>query len=65
MRIDMNGFKATSDEIVAFVEVYKTSDLEEGDHHQEFADKLNLSRNDAKGLCHKINYYYNMGVFPK
>lgn len=56
------------DELSAFVRVYKqplaSIKISEGeDLHQQFANELLLPRQDAKVLCHKINYHYNMGVF--
>ena len=56
------------DELSAFVKVYKqplaSIKIAEGeDLHQQFADELLLPRQEAKVLCHKINYYHSMGVF--
>lgn len=56
------------DELAAFVRIYKqplaSVKIAEGqDLHQEFANELLLPRQEAKVLCHKINYYHNMGVF--
>lgn len=56
------------DGLSAFVRVYKqplaSIKIAEGeDLHQQFANELLLPRQEAKVLCHKINYHYNMGVF--
>lgn len=57
-------------ELVIFVRIYKqplaSIKIAEGeDLHQQFADELLLPRQEAKVLCHQINYYYNMGVFSE
>ena len=58
----------SEEEIAAFVKVYKqpyaSVKIAEGvDLHQQFADELQISRQDAKRLCHQINYTFDMRVF--
>ena len=57
-------------ELAAFIRIYKQKGaalkIAQGeDLHQQFADELLLDRDEAKTLCHKINYTYNMGVFTR
>lgn len=58
----------SEEELLAFIKVYKNPEtplkFSKGeDLHQEFANELNISRSEAKSLCHKINYLHNMSVF--
>ena len=60
--------KITDEQILAFVKVYKQPKasllIAEGvDLHQQFADELMIDRLSAKGLCHRINYTFDMKVF--
>lgn len=57
----------SDDKIKAFVKVYMQGQakikLAEGyDFHQEFANELGISRQDAKVLFHKINYSLDYSV---
>lgn len=56
------------EQILAFVKVYKQPRasilIAEGiDLHQQFADDLQIDRQSAKELCHRINYSFDMRVF--
>lgn len=58
----------TDDQIAVFVKVYKQPyahiKIAEGlDLHQQFANELQMDRQDAKRLCHQINYTFDMRVF--
>lgn len=64
----MNHF--SDSELAAFIRIYKQKaaalKIAQGeDLHQQFADKLLLDRDEAKSLCHQINYTYKMGVFNR
>jgi len=57
----------TLEQVSAMKEVYFDRDdveslIENGyDFHQEFADRVGLSRQEAKGLFHEINYRFRLG----
>ena len=60
--------KFTEQQILAFVKVYKQDyaqiKIVEGvDLHQQFANELCIDRQDAKQLCHMINYNLDMRAF--
>jgi hypothetical protein len=52
----------TSEEITVWVEVYCAKYKDNSDMHQEFADKLHITRHDAKKLAHKIAYSCHQGL---
>lgn len=58
----------TDEQKLAFIKVYKqpyaSVKIAEGvDLHQQFANILMMDRQDAKRLCHQINYTLDMRVF--
>ena len=58
----------TEQEKLAFVKIYmqryaQIMIAEGKDLHQDFADELGISRQEAKVLCHRINYSLNFPVF--
>lgn len=60
--------KFSDEELVAFCKVYMQRyahlKIAEGvDLHQDFANELGIPRQEAKVLCHKINYTLDKGVF--
>lgn len=60
--------KFTDEQKLAFIKVYKQPHAQikmaEGeDLHQQFANILMIDRQDAKRLCHQINYTLDMRVF--
>ena len=57
----MNNF--TNEEILAWYNCYVPKSNR--DSHQEFADRLNISRQEAKVLCHKISYMIHKSVIMK
>lgn len=51
-----------ADELSAWMEVYCHDYYDSTDMHQLFADKLNMSRHDAKTLAHKIAFSFSVGM---
>ena len=52
----------THDQLTAWVESYCVEYSDHTDMHQLFADKLNITRTDAKQLAHKIAWKYSIGL---
>lgn len=60
--------KFTDEQNLAFIKVYKQPHAQvkiaEGvDLHQQFADELLIERQEAKLLCHQMDYTLGMRVF--
>lgn len=60
--------KFTDEQKLAFIKVYKQPHAQikiaEGvDLHQQFADELMIDRQEAKLLCHQMNYTLDMRMF--
>lgn len=60
--------KFTDEQNLAFIKVYKQPHAQvkiaEGvDLHQQFADELLIGRQEAKLLCHQMDYTLGMRVF--
>ena len=58
----------TDTQKLAFVNVYmqkyaQVMIAEGKDLHQDFADELDISRQEAKVLCHRINFSLGFPVF--